>query len=178
MKERASVCVCSRVGILIGVGASLLPGLSAALAEEKEPLAVIELGGAGEWGWTNGGSSFGPTAALEVTAIKNWLEIEAGVTSLFRHGQTEWDTGLTFKKPFDLSPTVEFEPGIGPVWMQRVALGRVLNSIGTEVSFEFMIWPTRDRKYGWFVEPSYGYSFGKEHEQSFGMNAGLLISVW
>lgn len=177
MKDRASVCVSSRIAILIGVMAGLLPSFGAAFAEEKEPLAVIELGGAGEWGLTNGGASFGPTAAVEVTAIKNWLEVEAGVTSLFRYGQTEWDTGVTFKKPFDLSPTVEFEPGIGPVWMHAVSLGRATNAVGAEVSFEFMIWPTGERKYGWFVEPSYGYSFGKDHEQSLGLNAGLLIAI-
>lgn len=177
MKDRIPVRVSSRIAILLGVVAGLLPNARAAFAEEKEPVAVIELGGASEWGLTNGGSSFGPTAAVEVTAVKNWLEVEAGVTSLFKHGQAEWDSGVTFKKPFDLSPTVEFEPGIGPVWMHTVSLGRATDSIGTEVSFEFMIWPTRDRKFGWFVEPSYGYSFGKEHEQSLGVNAGLLIAI-
>jgi hypothetical protein len=54
-----------------------------AQAEEKEPSAVIELGAAAEWGLPSGGSGFGPTAAVEFTPIKNWLEIEAGVTPLF-----------------------------------------------------------------------------------------------
>ena len=51
--------------------------------EEKESLAVIELGGAGSWSVKGGGSGFGPTVALEVTPIEKWLELEAGVTPLF-----------------------------------------------------------------------------------------------
>ncbi len=29
--------------------------------------------------------------------------------------------------------------------------------------------------YGWFVEPSYSYSFSQGHEQSSGVSAGTLI---
>ena len=116
----------------------LLPA-GTALAGDKEPFAVLELGAAGEWGLNGDGSSFGPTAAIEFTAIKNWLAIEPGVTTLFSRGQTEWDTG--------------------------------------DASAHFEIWPTPDRKYGWFLEPSYTYSFGSGHEQSFGVSAGLLIPI-
>lgn len=70
-----------------------------ARAEDKEPFAVVELSGAGEWGLPNRGSGFGPTAAVEFTPIKNWLEIEAGATFLFSRGQTEWGTDFVFKKP-------------------------------------------------------------------------------
>jgi len=51
---------------------------SAAWAEEKEPAAIIELGGAGEWDFPQG--KFGPSAAIEFTPIKDWLEIEAGIS--------------------------------------------------------------------------------------------------
>jgi hypothetical protein len=71
----------------------LLLFAAAASAEEKEPFAVVQLGAAGEWGLPNGGSSFGPTAAVEFTPIKNWLEIETGVTTLFSRGQTEMGHG-------------------------------------------------------------------------------------
>ena len=101
-------------------------------AEDKDPFAVVELGGAGEWGLNGARSSFGPSASVEFAPIKNWLVIETGVTTLFSRGQTEWDTDFMFKKPFDLSPTVEFEPGIGPVWMHTVGgIGRT-DSIGAE----------------------------------------------
>ncbi len=156
--------------------AALLPAKTA-LAQEKDPLAVIELGAATEWGLNGGGSRLGPTAAVEFEPIKNWLVIEPGVQTLFRHGQTEWDTNFVFKKPFDLSPNVEFEPGIGPVWMHTISGGRTANAIGTEAVAEFMFWPTPDRKFGWFLEPSYSYSFGTGHEQSFGVSAGLLIPI-
>jgi hypothetical protein len=40
-----------------------------------------------------------------------------------------------------------------------------------------MFWPTTERKYGWFVEPSYTYSFARGHDQSFGVSGGLLIPI-
>ena len=51
---------------------------------DKEPAAVIELGGAPGWNLKDGGWSFGPTVAVEVTPIENWLELEMGVTASFR----------------------------------------------------------------------------------------------
>ena len=158
-----------------GQALALLLIAGAALAEDKEPLAIFELGAAGEWGFNGGSASFGPAAAGEFTPIKNWLEVETGVQTLFSHGRIEWDTDFVFKKPFDLSPTVEFEPGIGPVWMHTVGSGRT--TIGAEVVAEFMFWPTPDRKFGWFLEPSYTYAFSNGHEQSFGVNIGLLIPI-
>ncbi|MGA7639037.1 MAG: hypothetical protein WCB00_19040, partial [Candidatus Acidiferrales bacterium] len=55
-------------------------------------VAVVELGGAAERSVTEGNSSFGPTVAVEFTPIENWLELEAGVTPLFRRHSTEWST--------------------------------------------------------------------------------------
>jgi hypothetical protein len=34
---------------------------------------------------------------------------------------------------------------------------------------DFQIWP--------FPRPSYGYDFGREHEQSLGVTVGLLIPI-
>jgi hypothetical protein len=42
---------------------------------------------------------------------------------------------------------------------------------------DVQIWPSPERKYGWFVEPSYTYDLGREHEQSFGVTFGLLIPI-
>jgi hypothetical protein len=164
----------ARVSILLGIFTALLPA-EMAMAGEKEPLAILELGAAAEWGLNGGGPGFGPSAAIEFTPIKNWLEIETGVQTLFSHGQTEWDTDFVFKKPFDLWPTVEFEPGIGPVWVRTVSGGRTTNAIGAEAVAEFMFWPTPDRTFGWFLEPS--YTFGTGREQSLGVSAGLLIPI-
>src|SRR5579863_2111412 len=93
---------------------ALLPGV-ALHAEEKEPAAVIELGGAAAWNMGGGGTSFGPSASIEFSPVKN-LSIEAGLSPLFSTGQADWDFDLVFRRPFDLSETVEFEPGIGPTW--------------------------------------------------------------
>jgi len=143
-----------------------------AQAEEKEPSAIVEIGGAGEWGLP-GSSSFGPSAAIEFTPIKNWLEIEGGVSTLFGGGQTEWSADPLFKKPFTLSDQVEFMVGVGPEW----TFSQDGTKIAGEVAADFMFWPTPDRKYGWFVEPSYSYSFSQGHEQSLGVSVGLLIPI-
>jgi hypothetical protein len=142
-----------------------------ALAEEKEPSAIVEIGGAGEWDFPKG--SFGPTAAVEFTPIKDWLEIEAGVSTMFQSGQTDWSTDLLFKKPFTLSDKVEFMFGVGPEW----TFSRDGTKIAGEVALDFMFWPTPDRKVGWFLEPSYSYSFSAGHEQSLGASIGLLIPI-
>jgi hypothetical protein len=144
-----------------------------AAEKEKEPLAIIELGGAGEWG-LSGGSSFGPSAAVEFEPIKDWLEIEIGTAPLFGHGRPEWDTDVLFKKPFTLSDKVEFMVGAGPHWSQPT---NGAGKLGAEFALDFMFWPTKDRKLGWFIEPTYGYSFGSEHEQSLGVSMGLLIPI-
>jgi hypothetical protein len=141
-------------------------------AEEKEPTAIIEIGGAGEWGLP-GGSNFGPSVAVEFTPIKDWLEIEAGVAPLLSSGNTEWDTDLLFKKPFTLSDKVEFMVGIGPQW----TFSREGTKIAGELELDFMFWPAQDRKLGWFLEPTYTYSFSNGHQQSLGMSAGLLIAI-
>jgi hypothetical protein len=138
-----------------GQALALLLFANAALAEDKEPFAILELGAVAEWGLSGGGSSFGPSAAVEFPVIKNWLEIETGVQKLFSRGQTELDTDLIFKKPFDLSPTVEFEPGVGPVWIHTVSGGRTTNAVGAEVVAHFVFWPTPDRNFGWVLEPSF-----------------------
>src|SRR5215469_11309764 len=64
---------------------------------DKEAVAVIELGAAAERSLTEAQSSFGPTVAVEFTPIENWLELEAGVTPLFRRHSTEWTTDLLFR---------------------------------------------------------------------------------
>ncbi len=164
-------------GAMMGLMAALLLFAAKAQAEDKEPSALVEIGGTGEWSLRDGGSSFGPAAAIEVTPFKDQLEIEAGVTRLFGGGHTEWGTDLLFKKPYALSDTVEFEFGIGPEWIHATGGGKTADSIGGEVALEFQFWPWPERNFGWYLEPSYGYDFGKEHEQSLGMTVGLLIAI-
>jgi hypothetical protein len=155
----------------------LFAGRAFGQVEEKEPKAIIEIGGAGEWALNHGTPSYGSNVAVEVTPIKEKLEIEAGVTPFFSRGQREWDTDLIFKKPYDLSKRMEFMFGAGPEWAHTSHGGNSTNSIGAEVALDFMYWPWKNRRFGWYAEPSYGYNFGSGHEQSMSMTVGLLIAI-
>jgi hypothetical protein len=162
------------------LGALLLCCSSAyAQSTDQEPkeVAVVELGAAAERSLTEGNSSFGPTVAVEVTPIENWLELEAGVTPLFRRHSTEWSTDLLFKKPWTFSPKFEFMLGVGPEWIHTNAYGQKMNSAGLEVAPDFMFWPSKKHRFGWYLEPSYDYKFGPSHEHSLSISGGLLISI-
>jgi hypothetical protein len=148
-----------------------------AQSDDKEPAAVVELGGAAAWSVPDGGSSFGPSVAVEVTPIENWLELELGVTPLFTRHSTEWDADLLFKKPWTLSKKVEFMAGVGPEWIHSNKYGVTPNSVGGEAVLDFMFWPSRKHRFGWYVEPGYEYNFGRGHEQSLGISGGLLIAI-
>ena len=166
-----------RAAKLVLLATLLFAGRAFGQVEEKEPNAILEIGGAGEWSLTHGTPSYGPNVAVEVTPIKEWLEIEAGVTPFFSRGQTEWDTGLIFKKPYTLSKTTEFMFGVGPEWAHTINGGKSENSIGGEAALDFMFWPWPKRRVGWYAEPSYGYNFASGHEQSMSMTVGLLIAI-
>jgi hypothetical protein len=150
---------------------ALLMLADTAFAGEKEPTAILEIGAAGEWSFTDHAGRLGPTVAVEVTPIPEWLEIEAGVTSLFNHGGTEWSADLIFKKPFTISDKVELMVGAGPEWNLKTG------SVAAEVALDFMFWPTADRKLGWFLEPTYSYDLGSSHEKSVALSAGILIPI-
>jgi hypothetical protein len=158
-------------GVAAGSLAALLLFAGAAWADEKEPTAVVAIGGVTEWSLTEGGTKSGPTVSVEFTPIPNWLEIEIGVSSLFGRGQTEWSGDLIFKKPFTLSDKVEFMIGIGPEW--KISS----KSVAAEAVLDFMFWPGPERKIGWFLEPTYSYDFGSGHEKSLGGSVGLLIAI-
>jgi hypothetical protein len=161
---------------LVGAAIALLLSAESVRAEEKEPSAIIELGGVGEWPLPKGGAwNVGPSLGIEFSAIKGWLEIEASVSTLFRRGHTEYGTELLFRKPFPLSDRVEFMFGVGP--SLTYSTGENGAKWAGVVAFDFMFWPSSERKYGWFVEPSYSYSLQKGHEQSLGISVGLLIGI-
>lgn len=149
-----------------------------AVQSEKESPAVLEIGPAASRSLTESESSFGPTLAVEVTPIEDWLELEAGVTPLFRRHSTEWSVDLLFKKPWTLSDRREFMLGVGPEWIHTNAFGVKQNSIGAELAADFMFWPSRRHKFGWYLEPSYDFKFGPGHEHSLGINGGLLIAIF
>lgn len=145
--------------------------------EEKEPAAILELGGAASESLKGGGASLGPTIAIEVTPIEKWLELEAGVTPLFSRNSTEWSTDLLFKKPWTISRKVEFMIGIGPEWIHRRESAVSTNSAGGEAVLDFMFWRSAKHRFGLYLEPGYEYDFGRGHEQSLGVTGGLLIGI-
>lgn len=148
----------------------------AAHASQAEPTAIVELGASGQWG-LSGGSSYGPNLGVETTPIPDVLELEADMTPYFSHGQTEWDSDFLFKKPFDLTDSLEFMAGVGPEWDHTVSHGVTTDAVGAEAALDFMYWPTRDRNLGFYLEPTYGYSFGRDHEQSISVSIGLLLPI-
>jgi hypothetical protein len=160
------------------ISAILLCAAGAQAGEKgKEGATELELGAAAEWAIPGGGTGFGGSVGIEYTLIREWLEVELEVSPLFGAGRTNWDTELVFKKPFEPSDTLEVMPGIGPAWLYTVSHGQSTSSLGAVALLDFQIWPTPERNFGWFVEPSYTYDFGREHEQSLGMTFGLLIPI-
>ena len=145
--------------------------------EDKDPIAIVELGAATSWNFSGGAATFAPNLAAEVTPIENWLELEAGVSPFYTHKSAEWDTDLLFKKPWTLSRKAEFMLGVGPEWVHLRQNGKVTNSISAEVAGDFMFWPAGKHRFGWFLEPAYDYSFAGGHQQSIGMSGGLLIGI-
>ena len=153
------------------------PVYSQISSEESAPAAIVEIGAATSWNVTGGAAVFAPNFAVETTPIENWLELEAGITPLFRRHSTEWDIDLLFKKPWTLSKKAEFMAGIGPEWVHATKYNVTTNSVSGEAALDFMFWPSAKRRLGWYLEPGYEYNFGRGHEQSLGINGGLLISI-
>jgi hypothetical protein len=152
-------------------------GHSQKAGEDKDPIAIVELGASTSWNLNGGAATFAPNLAAEVTPIENWLELEAGVSPFYTHNAAEWDTDLLFKKPWTLSKKAEFMFGVGPEWVHLRQNGRVSNSVSGEAAGDFMFWPTGKHRFGWYLEPAYDYSFARSHQQSIGMSAGLLIAI-
>jgi hypothetical protein len=159
--------------VLLLVALPLFAATASAEDKDKEPTAVLEFGGAVERNLNGAETSIGPSAAVEFNVIKDWLEIEAGLSRLSSGRNAEWSTDLLFKKPFTLSKQVEFMVGAGPSW----SFSQDGTKVAAEIALDFMFWPTPDRKFGWFVEPTYSRSFSNGHENSLGVSFGLLVAI-
>ena len=144
---------------------------------EKDPSAIVELGAATSWNVKGGAATFAPDFAVEVTPIENWLELELGAAPFITRSSTEWDTDLLFKKPWTLSRKAEFMVGVGPEWVHMSRNGTSANSIAGEVAGDFMFWPAKKHRFGWYLEPTFDHDFSSGHENSIGMSGGLLIAI-
>jgi hypothetical protein len=146
-------------------------------ADQKESFAVAELGGFAGCNIKGGGLNLGPTIAVEITPIENWLELELGVTPSFGSYTRQWDIDFLFKKPWALSQKVEFMFGLGLLWTRLSEFNATTNSLAGEAALDFMFWPTLRHRFGWYLEPEFDYDFRQGHEQSLGISAGLLIGI-
>jgi len=133
---------------------------------------IIEFGTAGEWPVNGDRPNFGGTIAAEITPIENWLELEFGFSTLGTAGHTELSGDLLFKKPFRLSPTVEFMVGAGPSLSQTLNGPERGTSISAEFALDFMFWPTKNL--GWFIEPTWSVN-PRNGQQSAAVSIGILI---
>jgi Bacterial SH3 domain len=133
---------------------------------------ILEIGTAGEWPLNGERPNFGGTIAGEVEPIENWLELEAGFTTLGTSGQTELSGDLLFKKPFHFSPTAEFMVGLGPSLSQTINGLERGDSWSVEFALDWMFWPTKDL--GWFIEPTWSVD-PRNGQQSAAVSIGILI---
>ena len=67
--------------------------------EREKSAAVIELGAAAESRIVHGEFSSGPYVALEFEAVRDWLEIEIGVSPQFGSHQTDLASEFILKTP-------------------------------------------------------------------------------
>ena len=134
---------------------------------------VLEVGAAEEREQGSARRRVGPAIGMEYTVLEHYLEIEGGMAMLRRASQTDWEFDLLFKKPYRLSPAVEFMLGLGPTFSHTNAPAERVNTFGLEFAADFMFW-TRENL-GWYIEPTYGTGFSHEHKRSIGASAGLLI---
>jgi len=157
--------------LLASAALTLVPPAGA----EEESAAVLEFGAAGEWDLQSSTRHIGPSLSIEFTPIEHWLELEAGVSALRIGGLTEWESELLFKKPYELSQSAELMVGLGPTWTHSADSAPGANAVGAEFALDLMLWTSR--RWGWYVEPSYGVEFAHDHGRAVGVTAGILIAL-
>src|SRR5262249_34230330 len=114
---------------------------------------VLEVGVAGEWPLNGDRPNSGGMIAAEIEPIAGWLELEFGLSTLGSTGHTVLSGDVLFKKPFRLSPTVEFMVGAGPSLSRTLNGPEQGNARSVEFALDWMFWPTRN--IGWFIEPTW-----------------------
>jgi hypothetical protein len=146
--------------------------LSGAPADDADHAIVFELGAAGDWSPSEGFHP-GGTVAFEVTPIEHWLELEVGATAIRAEAGSEIAVDLLFKKPWQLSRTIEFMAGAGPEIVH--ATGPNSETFwGIEAVADVMFWPRKN--VGWYLEPGYEMTMrdgGRQH--GLGIAVGLII---
>jgi hypothetical protein len=164
-----------RAGVAAAGLVSLILFASVAAAEDDRDVdhgLVVEIGTAGEWPLNGERPNFGGSVAAEVTPIENWLELEFGLSTLGTAGYSELSGDILFKKPFRLSPTVEFMVGAGPSLSQTLNGPERGETLNAELALDLMVWQTKNL--GWFIEPTWSVN-PRNGAQSAAVTVGLLI---
>lgn len=162
--------------IALGPLLLLAPVFAAAeVAEERDHIAVLEFGATSEREISERTSHIGPAVGIEIEPIENWLEIEFGASTYANRGATHWELELPFKKPFRLSSTVEIMPGLGPTWSHTTQPGEPPSTWGAEAVIDLFCW--RTNHLGWYLEPSYGLTFGNGNKKSVALTGGVFFAV-
>ena len=157
------------LGVLLALAVA---DLASAKDDDADHRMVLEIGWAGEWPLNDERPNFGGMVAAEFSVIENWLEIEAGFTTLNTTGHSDLSGDILFKKPFRISPSFEFMIGAGPSFAQTLNGPDSGTKVSAEFALDFMFWPTKD--IGWFVEPTYSIN-PRTGERSAAVSIGLLI---
>jgi hypothetical protein len=140
--------------------------------EPAEHSAVLEVGGVAAVSQSGGSAHVGGSVAVEKTVIENWLELELGLAVTSGAGERELAASFLFKKPWQLSPKVEFMIGVGSE-LSHTLQGHGGTAPGLVSVLDFMFWPTKN--IGWYVEPAYEIIFRHGSRGSFAVTGGLLI---
>ena len=157
------------------LAASLLCATLAQAEEREKSAAVLEICSAAEWQIPHGEFSSGPYVALKFELLRDWLEIEIGVSPQFGSHQTDLASELIVKTPVFSSEKIEVMVGLGPQWEYHVTGVELRHSLGAEAQLELEYWPSAHRKFGWFVEYQYGRTFTSDRAQSSSAsNSGCL----
>jgi|ERR1019366_573880 hypothetical protein len=143
--------------------------------EERDHVAVLELGATGVREISERTSHLAPAVGIEFEPIENWLEIELGAATYRSGGATNWELDLPFKKPFRLSSTVELMPGLGPTWAHTTQPGERSSTWGAEAVIDLFFW--RSKRLGWYLAPSYGITFSNGNRKSAALTAGIFFTV-
>ena len=65
-------------------------------------------------------------------------------------------------------------PGLGPTWAHTTQPGGP-STWGSEAVVDLFFWGSQ--RYGWYLEPSYGITFGNGNKKSAALTAGLFFAV-
>jgi hypothetical protein len=143
--------------------------------EQRDHVAVLELGATGEREISERTSHLGPAVGIEIEPIENLLEVELGASTYRSRGATNWEIELPLKKPFRLSSAVELMPGLGPTWTHTTQAGERASAWGAEAVIDLFFW--RSKRLGWYLEPSYGLTFADGNKKSAALTAGIFFAI-